>query len=120
MKYVVTEEQIKKTKEEIDNMLSDTVMNYIESMYQLYEYTEKNIFSDDLEFWDSENMDELLYFFKFEKTRYGLGTKIFFYVSTNFWNDLEDFVGELDKEFWKVFAKRNYGYTVDEIFLHRY
>lgn len=119
MKYVVTEEQIKKTKEEIDNMLSDIVMNYIENMYQLYEYTQENILSDDLEFWDSENMNKLIYYFRFEKQRYRFGDKISFYIHISFLNDLEDFFGELDKEFWKVFAKRNYGYTVDEIFFHK-
>lgn len=117
MLFIIRENQLNRAKKTI----SDIVMDHIKIKYpNMCEYKRNGLGYLDEEYYDTCSHDYLLYYIRFTKERYRLGDNIEFFIHTDLWNELETWFGELDKDFWKIFLKRHYGYDPVNVYQHNY
>ena len=121
MKFIISEEQEDLVKLEKN---SDILYKLLNVFYpENYEYETSN---DTTEVFDDEDNENLLFFYDFESKE--------FYVGVSFVNKLFELTGlpfldftsvrtnkrEMFDNLIKVFAKRHYGWNVDDVHFHWY
>ncbi|NBX72805.1 MAG: hypothetical protein EBQ89_00725 [Alphaproteobacteria bacterium] len=121
MKFLIEQEQFEKVKQTNYERLSDLVYKFIKNQFpKLYLYEVENISSTDDEYWDSEDKNDLLFYIRHDKKYKNFVNVKELFILTEFWEMLETWFGELDREFWRVFVKRNYGFNIGGVYQHDY